>query len=82
MRWWPKDDPGYEDWREGGRVDMSGLEEDEDEEVCYGECPSCSQNIHALIRLKDLVPSVIALHGRSGPDGDDWGAGYVGGYYL
>ena len=83
LPWFAESHPEYPTWRNIlGRVDRSGLADDEEEEICYGNCNACSCELLVLIRVSKLTPEVIAVHGPEGPDGDDWGAGYTGGYAI
>ena len=83
LPWFPPDHQEFSSWRDIlGRIDRSGLAENQEEEICYGVCGSCKAQLYVLIRVTDLTPEVIAVHGPDGPEGDDWGAGYTGGYAI
>ena len=55
MRWWPKSDSRFADWRSGGLKDTHLIPEDEDLECCEAECPRCHSEIFFVVRIRDFV---------------------------
>lgn len=55
MKWYPKSDIRYNDWRQGNFRFESELPSDEDKECCYAECKKCKTEQYASFNFKDCV---------------------------
>jgi hypothetical protein len=51
VRWWPPDDPRFDDWKESA----DPARPNEVIEACYAECESCKAELCAVVRFDDDV---------------------------